>query len=220
MRSGKHALQREYERVQPREVLVPDPLPVALDIMQHPAAGFSPYVSTLGRAAFPSRNRPISAAYPAICRAYAWMALAVRGIRWRLRRLGRCWRTCIRPSKTLWPISRGCGSTPRKISWCLMKRPGATSNYCNLPCRKAVRARCSTSWTRTVTAMGGRLLRQWLSQPLRRLQPLQARQDAVQRTGGDAGQTGRPSARPSPLVADLERIVSRLSLGSVCHVNF
>ena len=31
----------------------------------------------------------------------------------------------------------------------------------------------------TVTAMGGRLLRQWLSQPLCRLKPLQERQEAV-----------------------------------------
>ena len=31
----------------------------------------------------------------------------------------------------------------------------------------------------TLTAMGGRVLRQWLSQPLCQLQPLQERQDAV-----------------------------------------
>ena len=66
----------------------------------------------------------------------------------------------------------------------------------------------------TVTAMGGRLLRQWLSQPLYVLAPLQERQGAV------AELVEQSSARASLRqalddVADLERIVGRLSFGSV-----
>ena len=62
----------------------------------------------------------------------------------------------------------------------------------------------------TVTAMGGRLLRQWLSQPLCVLSPLQARQEAI-------AELVRGSYARSHLqhmlagIADLERILGRLS---------
>lgn len=67
---------------------------------------------------------------------------------------------------------------------------------------------------RTVTPMGGRLLRHWLSRPLCILEPLLQRQAAV------AELLAQPTIR-APLrqhletIADLERILGRLSLGSV-----
>ncbi len=65
----------------------------------------------------------------------------------------------------------------------------------------------------TVTAMGGRLLRQWLSQPLYVLQPLQERQGAVAELVEQS--TTRAKLRQAlEGVADLERIVGRVSFGS------
>jgi DNA mismatch repair protein MutS len=62
--------------------------------------------------------------------------------------------------------------------------------------------------------MGGRLLRQWLSQPLYVLQALQERQGAVAELVEQS--TTRAKLRQAlEGVADLERIVGRLSFGSV-----
>ncbi|MCL5676597.1 MAG: DNA mismatch repair protein MutS, partial [Firmicutes bacterium] len=66
---------------------------------------------------------------------------------------------------------------------------------------------------RTVTSMGARLLRSWVEQPLRRLGPLAARQQAV----GDlvAAPLLREEARERLKgVYDLERLISRVAMGS------
>jgi DNA mismatch repair protein MutS len=66
---------------------------------------------------------------------------------------------------------------------------------------------------KTVTPMGARLLRQWLSQPLSRVEPIRQRQDAVQTLiensfGLDAFRQQLAKVR------DLERTLGRLSSGS------
>ncbi len=66
---------------------------------------------------------------------------------------------------------------------------------------------------RTATPMGARLLRQWLSQPLSRVEPIRQRQDAVQTFientfGLDAFRQQLANVR------DLERTLGRLSSGS------
>ena len=66
---------------------------------------------------------------------------------------------------------------------------------------------------RTVTPMGARRLRDWLSQPLAALEPIQRRQDAVQTW------TDNPAALEAlrlnlSEVRDLERTISRLSVGT------
>jgi DNA mismatch repair protein MutS len=66
---------------------------------------------------------------------------------------------------------------------------------------------------KTVTPMGARLLRQWLSQPLARVEPIRQRQDAVQTFientfGLDAFRQQLAQVR------DLERTLGRLSSGS------
>jgi DNA mismatch repair protein MutS len=66
---------------------------------------------------------------------------------------------------------------------------------------------------RTVTPMGARLLRQWLSQPLAAVEPIRQRQDAVQTfiespSGLDAFRQQLVNVR------DLERTIGRLSSGS------
>ena len=61
--------------------------------------------------------------------------------------------------------------------------------------------------------MGGRLLRQWLSQPLCRLQPLQERQAAVAELVEHS--SGEPASAGSGHLIDFERTLSRLALGTV-----
>ncbi|MFA6543576.1 MAG: DNA mismatch repair protein MutS [Limisphaerales bacterium] len=66
---------------------------------------------------------------------------------------------------------------------------------------------------RTVTPMGARLLRNWLTQPLSSVEPIRRRQDAVQSwlENGASLETFRTKLAE---VRDLERTVSRLSVGT------
>jgi DNA mismatch repair protein MutS len=66
---------------------------------------------------------------------------------------------------------------------------------------------------RTVTPMGARLLRQWLSQPLAAVTPIGQRQEAVQTLIGNS--FGLDSFRQQlAAVRDLERTIGRISTGS------
>ena len=67
---------------------------------------------------------------------------------------------------------------------------------------------------RTRTAMGARLLRRWLGQPLLNLSSLEQRLDAVASFHGDGMARGAVSTALSG-TADLERIISRVVAGSV-----
>jgi DNA mismatch repair protein MutS len=66
---------------------------------------------------------------------------------------------------------------------------------------------------RTITPMGARLLRQWLSQPLAKVEPIRARQNAVQTFIDNS--FGLDSFRQQLAnVRDLERTIGRISTGS------
>ena len=66
---------------------------------------------------------------------------------------------------------------------------------------------------KTATPMGARLLRQWLSQPLAKVEPIQQRQDAVETFINNS--FGLDAFRPQLAnVRDLERTLGRLSSGS------
>ena len=67
---------------------------------------------------------------------------------------------------------------------------------------------------RTRTAMGGRLMRQWLGRPLLELDRLEERLDAVDRFFRD-GLSRSAVAGLLDRVADLERIMGRVAVGSV-----
>ncbi len=62
----------------------------------------------------------------------------------------------------------------------------------------------------TRTAMGGRLLREWLRQPLARVEPIRARHEAVAALVSDR-QLLRDIREPLGRIRDLERLISRLS---------
>ncbi len=66
---------------------------------------------------------------------------------------------------------------------------------------------------RTVTPMGARRLRDWLSQPLAALEPIQRRQEAVQMLLADAAALESLRAKLAE-VRDLERTIGRLSAGN------
>ena len=65
---------------------------------------------------------------------------------------------------------------------------------------------------RTCTPGGGRILREWLIRPLRELEPLRARHDAVGALAEDFNRRGEIRAALKTL-ADLERISARLAAG-------
>ena len=66
---------------------------------------------------------------------------------------------------------------------------------------------------RTVTAMGGRLLRAWLLRPLRSLERIYGRLDAVEELAFRATDRGKFREALEP-VYDLERLVARAALGT------
>ena len=66
---------------------------------------------------------------------------------------------------------------------------------------------------RTVTAMGGRLLRQWLLRPLLSLERVRDRLDAVEDFAFKTTERGR-FRDTLKSVQDLERLVARTALGS------
>jgi len=66
---------------------------------------------------------------------------------------------------------------------------------------------------RTMTPMGARRLRDWLSQPLGTVEPIRRRQEAVQVFIGNSGGLEDVRARLA-LVRDLERTIGRLSSGT------
>ena len=210
--SWQQPLRAEYERVQPREVLVPEPLTVPLDVFDQPSD------------LFPNIFQPWDAQHFNLNRAYRCLTrhFAVRSLE-----------------------GFGCDEQPLAITAAgallayvhetqqneMAHLQGlnyySTGNYMALD--DTTRQNLDLLPTSashgsggslldvidaTVTAMGGRLLRDWLSQPLCRLEPLQERQDAVANVvQQNAMRTQLREALRN--VADLERLLGRLSLGTI-----
>jgi DNA mismatch repair protein MutS len=208
----QQALRSEYERVQPREVLIPKPLAVPVDILERPSDHF------------PNTLQPWDAQHFRVDRAYRRLTqhFSVRSLE-----------------------GFGCEEQPLAIAAAgalltyvhetqqnnVVHVQGltyySTGNYMVLDHTTRQNLDLFPSSApqgdggsllevidATVTAMGGRLLREWLSQPLCRLEPLQERQDAV------ADIVEQPNMRARlrdtlGAIADLERLMGRLSLGTV-----
>ena len=208
----QQALRGEYERVQPREVLIPKPLAMSVDIVEHPSEHF------------PNTLQPWDSQHFRIDRAYRCLTqhFSVRSLE-----------------------GFGCEEQPLAIATAgaLLAYVHETQqndmvhvhglNYYNtgdyMVLDETTRRNLdllpsSGSQGRggsllevidtTVTAMGGRLLREWLSQPLCRLEPLQERQDAVANIVEQANTRSRLRDALAA-IADLERLMGRLSLGTV-----
>lgn len=67
---------------------------------------------------------------------------------------------------------------------------------------------------KTVTPMGGRLLKRWISFPLKQIQPIEERLSVVEHLFRDA-ELKTLLQEQLPLVGDLERIVSKIAVGRV-----
>ena len=208
----QQALRGEYERVQPREVLIPKPLAVPVDLVERPAEHF------------PNTLQPWDAQHFRLDRAYRRLTqhFSVRSLE-----------------------GFGCEEYPLAIAaaGALLAYVHETQqnnmvhvhglNYYNTgdymvldkttrqnldllpsPASQGRDGSLLEVIDTTVTAMGGRLLREWLSQPLCRLEPLQERQDAV---ANIVDQSSRRERLRDALagIADLERLMGRLSLGTV-----
>jgi DNA mismatch repair protein MutS len=208
----QQALRREYERVQPREVLIPEPLPLPLDLMQRPTG------------TFPSTFQPWEAQHFRPERAYRLLTqqFAVRTLegfgceddQLAIAAAGALLAYVHATQHNAMAHLNGlrCYSTSD-----FMVLDEATRRHLELlhaPLSPGRTGSLLEVIDHTVTAMGGRLLRQWLSQPLGLLQPLQERQEAVAELVEQS--TRRVRLRQAlEGVADLERILARLSLGTV-----
>ncbi len=65
---------------------------------------------------------------------------------------------------------------------------------------------------RTLTPMGGRMLKQWINRPLKRLEPIQARLDAVQELVTNES-TRRKIFEELEHIGDLERLIAKIATG-------
>lgn len=65
---------------------------------------------------------------------------------------------------------------------------------------------------RTTTPMGGRMLKQWINRPLKRLEPIQARLNAVQELVTDES-TRRKIQNELDHIGDLERLIAKIATG-------
>lgn len=210
--SWQQALRGEYERVQPREVLIPKPLAIPVEIVNRPSEHF------------PNTFQPWDSQHFRVDRAYRRLTqhFSVRSLE-----------------------GFGCEEQPLAIAaaGALLAYVHETQqnnmvhvhglNYYNTgdylvfgkttrqnldllpsPASRGRNGSLLEIIDTTVTAMGGRLLREWLSQPLCRLEPLQERQDAV---ANIVEQSNRRTRLRDALgsIADLERLMGRLSLGTV-----
>lgn len=206
------ALEREFDRIQPRELLVPEPSPVPISLLQQPPGTFNTIFQAWERDHF-RRDR----AYQLLTRQLGVrtlegfgcedhdLAIAAAGAL--LAYVQSTQQATLDHLQGLKFYSTSdfiiLDETTRQhlelvqAAWS-QKRTGSLLDVMDM----------------TVTAMGGRLLRQWLSQPLYVLQPLQERQDAVTELVEQS--TTRAKFRQAlEAVADLERIVGRVSFGSV-----
>jgi DNA mismatch repair protein MutS len=205
-------LHRECIRVQPREVLIPDPLHVPLDLIPHDSTAET------------SRFEPWDARFFRPDRAYSLLTgqfavrslegfgcegnnLAISAAGALLAYIKETQRTSLTHINHMRFYNTGDYMVLDEVT-----RHNLELFSSHLPQHRT--GSLLAIIDRTVTPMGGRLLRHWLSQPLCTLQPLSERQDAV------AELLAQPVIRAQlrqhlETIADLERILSRVSLGSV-----
>jgi DNA mismatch repair protein MutS len=206
------ALEREFDRIQPRELLVPEPSPVPISLLQQPPGTFNTAFQAWKHTHF-RRER----AYHLLTRQFGVRSLEGFG----------CEDNALAIAASGALLAYVQSTQQATLAHLQGLKFYSTSDFMVLD--ETTRQHLElvqSAWSQkrtgslldvmdmTVTAMGGRLLRQWLSQPLYVLQPLQERQGAVAELVEQS--TRRAKLRQAlEGVADLERIVGRLSFGSV-----
>ncbi len=206
------ALQREYERIQPREVLVPEPVPVQLEMLQAPPDTFS---STFQ--AWEAHHFRPDRAYRTLTEQLGVRTLEGFGCEGQDLAIAAAGALLDYVHTTQHSTLEHLQGLRVYNTSDFMVLDEVTRRHLELfhaPLSQQRTGSLLDVIDDTVTAMGGRLLRQWLSQPLTRLPTLQERQEAVAELVEQSAMRLR-LRQVLETVTDLERIVGRLSLGSV-----
>ena len=206
------ALYREYTRVQPREVLIPEPLEIPLDLVQAAAPGF------------PTTWQPWAAhhfhperAYRTLIQQFAVHTLDGFGCEGQPLAIAAAGALVAYVHETQHNAMAHLNGLRLYNTGDFMVLDETTRRHLELMSSSAAQGRAGSLLAVidcTLTAMGGRLLRQWLSQPLCRLTPLQERQAAVAELVEQSSRRTRLRQALDTLI-DFERTLSRLALGTV-----
>src|SRR5918911_1644745 len=208
----QQALHREYTRVQPREVLIPEPLEVSLDMLQAVPPAFPTTVQPWAAHHFhPER------AYRTLTQQFAVHTLDGFGCEGQPLAVAAAGALVAYVHETQHNAMAHLNGLRLYSTGDFMVLDETTRRHLELTTSPLSQGRAGSLLAVidcTVTAMGGRLLRQWLSQPLCRLQPLQERQEAVAELVEQSTRRARLRQALDTLV-DVERTLSRLALGTV-----
>lgn len=207
-------LQREYGRVQPRELLLPDPLPLALpaDWVQPPTDLFTTTVQPWSVAYFHPAQ-----AYQRLTKQFAVQTLDGFGCEHHPLAIAAAGALLAYVHETQQNAMSHLQSLRVYHTGHFMVLDEATRRHLALlPTSRAADDTGSLLEVldATLTPMGGRLLRQWLAQPLCLLPSLLERQAAVAILVDDSPRRRRLRQALDTIV-DLERILGRIALGTV-----
>ena len=210
--SWQQPLRGEYERVQPREVLVPEPLAIPVDVFDRPSDGFPNVFQPWDAQHFHVRR-----AYRCLTRHFDVRSLEGFGCDGQPLAIAAAGALLAYVHETQQNKMVHLQGLNYYNTGNYMVLDDTTRQNLDLLPASSSQGRAGSLLEvidATVTAMGGRLLREWLSQPLCRLEPLQERQDAVANVVQQSGM--RTQLREAlRRVADLERLMGRLALGTI-----
>ena len=211
--SWQEALRGEYERVQPREVLIPKPLAVPVDIVERPSDHFPNMLQP-----WDAQHFRVDRAYRCLTQHFSVRSLEGFGCEEQPLAIAAAGALLAYAHETQQNSMAHVQGLNYYSTGDYMVLDKTTRQNLDLLPSSAAQGRNGGSLLdvidATVTAMGGRLLREWLSQPLCRLEPLQVRQDAVANLVVQSNMRGRLRDALGA-IADLERLMGRLSLGTV-----
>ena len=208
----QQALRGEYERVQPREVLIPKPLALPVDIVERPADHFPNTLQS-----WDAQHFRVDRAYRRLTQHFAVRSLEGFGCEDQplaIAAAGALLAYVHEMQQNSMVHVQGLNYYSTGDYMVLDKTTRQNLDMLPSPVSPGRNGSLLEVIDTTVTAMGGRLLREWLSQPLCRLEPLQERQEAV----ADLVEQSNARVRlrdALKAIADLERLVGRLSLGTV-----
>ena len=210
--SWQQPLRAEYERVQPREVLVPEPLAVPLDVLDQPSDQFPNIFQP-----WDSQHFHVRRAYHCLTRHFAVRSLEGFGCDGQplaIAAAGALLAYVYETQHNRMEHLQGLNYYDTGNYMVLDDTTRQNLDLLPTPVSQGRTASLLEVIDATVTAMGGRLLREWLSQPLCELKPLQERQEAVANVVQQNSM--RTNLREAlRKIADLERFMGRLSLGTI-----
>src|SRR5262245_25546996 len=208
----QQALHSEYTRVQPREVLIPEPLEVSLDILHATSPAFPTTMQP-----WPAHHFHLERAYRTLLQQFAVHTLDGFGCEGQPLIIAAAGALVAYVHETQHNTMAHLNGLRLYSTGDFMVLDETTRRHLELTFSPLSQGRAGSLLAIidcTLTAMGGRLLRQWLSQPLCQLSPLQERQEAVAELVEQSTRRARLRQALDTLV-DFERTLSRLALGTI-----